>query len=169
MTARMPATAFGKGQKTATACAWGVLALLVTASPALAGGNDEGLDGVWRVTRHGVDCQSGAQLSSFPAIMQFAKDGLLTGYAVPPGLTPAMQSPDFGTWERARRAGNYKFRLFAYNYDLAGIYVGLTDVAGDLKLGGDGKTFTYTATIKFLDAADQLLRQVCGAGTGKRY
>lgn len=168
MIAGKPAAAFGK-TRIATACALGVLALLVTPLPVLAGGDDNGLDGVWRVTRHGVDCQSGIQLSSFPAIMQFGHDELLTGFAVPPGSSPALVSPEFGTWKRARGPNNYKFRILTYNYDPSGTHTGQTEVAGDLKLGGDGKTFAYTATIKFLDAADQLLFQRCGAATGKRF
>lgn len=170
MIASRPTAAFGKTRKIATASALGVLASLATPSPALAGGADDDLDGVWQVTRYGVDCQSGTPFpNDFRAIMQFGGDGLLTGFAVPPGSSPGLNSPDFGTWKRARGPNNYKFRFLAYNYDPSGAYAGQTDVAGDLKLGGDGKTFTYTATIRFLDAADQPRFQACGAASGKRY
>ena len=52
----------------------GIAAVLIVASTlgaptASAAENQPTVEGVWRVTRHGVNCQTGAQLSSFPAIM----------------------------------------------------------------------------------------------------
>ncbi|HMO45257.1 MAG TPA: hypothetical protein PKB14_04430 [Rubrivivax sp.] len=170
MIARMPTAALGKTPKIATACTSAALALLLTASPALAGGDHDGLEGVWRVMRHGVDCASGTPFpNGFPAIMQFEKDGMETGFAVPPGSAPALTSPEFGTWKRAPGRGNYTFRFLSYSYDLSGAYAGQYDIAGDLKLSNDGKTFAYTATVKFLDAAGQLRFQGCGAAEGRRY
>ena len=45
------------------------------------------------LTRHGVDCQTGAVRSTFSATMVFLKDGVMTGAGVPPGSSPALGGP----------------------------------------------------------------------------
>src|SRR5579862_3697549 len=40
------------------------------------------VDGVWRVTRHGVNCVTGGEVSTFPALMTFHADGTVSGQAV---------------------------------------------------------------------------------------
>ena len=72
----------------------GAAAALAPVSQASAEGTQPTIEGVWRVTRHGVDCQTGALRSTFPAFMAFNKDGIVTGFAVPPGSSPALGSPE---------------------------------------------------------------------------
>src|SRR5436309_12638182 len=44
------------------------------------------IQGVWQVTRMGVDCDDPNQTRPpFPALMTFYRDGTLTAYANPPG------------------------------------------------------------------------------------
>lgn len=151
----------------ATAAAAAVLSL--AAVPA-AGGQppQQTVEGVWRVIRHGVDCATGKELSSFPAIMAFARGGSLTGYAVGPGSTPAQGSPDYGTWKR-EPGGTYSFRFLAYNYDTSGAFAGSTEVSANLELTDGGTKFTYAGTVQFFDAAGQPMFSVCGAATANRF
>jgi hypothetical protein len=51
------------------------------------------LQGTWRVTRTSVDCITGQDILSFPAIMTFNQGGTYTGYGVPPGGDPG-QGPN---------------------------------------------------------------------------
>jgi hypothetical protein len=127
------------------------------------------IEGVWRVTRHGVNCQTGVQLSTFNALMSFAQGGSLGGNAVPPGQTPSMGGPEFGTWKREPGLDKYSFRFLANNYDANGIYSGTTEVAGDLTIDESGSAFMYTSTIKFFNASGGQLGAGCGAGTGTRF
>jgi len=47
------------------------------------------IQGVWQVTRMGVNCDDPNQtLPPFPALMTFYRDGTLTAYANPPGTGP---------------------------------------------------------------------------------
>lgn len=154
-------------RKGAAACATGAAALLVMLPPAQA--KDGRLEGVWRATRHGVNCATGEVLSTFPAIMSFARGGSLTGYAVGPGSTPAMGSPDFGTWKRESGSGNFSFRFIAYTYDATGAYTGSTQVDATLVLAGDAQSFTYQGTVSFFDAADNPLFSVCGKASATRF
>ena len=62
-----------------------VLALTATTSPvwsqdrqALPSPTAQTLQGTWRVTRHAVDCVTGQDLFSFPAIMTFNQGGTYT-------------------------------------------------------------------------------------------
>jgi len=147
----------------------GAAMLLGIAPPASADNGKTPLEGVWRVTRHGVNCATGQVLSSFPAIMEFMRGGTWTGYAVPPGATPAMGSPDYGTWKRLSGSGGYSFRLLSYNYDAAGAFAGSTEVSADLTLTDDAKSFSYEGTVQFFDAAGSPMFSVCGKGEGARF
>ena len=69
-----------------------VLALTATTSPVwsqdrqpLRSPAAHTLQGTWRVTRTAVDCITGQDILSFPAIMTFNQGGTYTGYVVPPG------------------------------------------------------------------------------------
>jgi hypothetical protein len=126
------------------------------------------LEGVWKVTRHGVDCQTGEQRSTFMAITTFARGETVTGFGVPPGSTPAQTSPEYGVW-RHLGGPDYEFRLLSYGYDASGALSGMGDVAGQLELDHDADRFTYTSKITFLDAVGNRLFTACGAGTGERY
>ena len=54
------------------------------------------IEGVWQVTRMGVDCNDPNQTRPpFPALMTFYRDGTLTAYANPPGTGP-LDTPEAG-------------------------------------------------------------------------
>jgi len=149
------------------ACATGAAALFTTLS---SNANDlrSRLEGVWKVTRHGVDCQTGEQRSTFMAITTFARGETLTGFGVPPGSTPAQTSPEHGVW-RHLGGPDYQFSFLSYGYDASGALSGSADVAGQLELDHDADRFTYTSKITFLDAVGNRLFTACGVGTGERY
>ena len=72
-----------------------VLALTATTSPVwsqdrqpLQSPAAHTLHGTWRVTRTAVDCITGQDIFSFPAIETFNQGGTYTGYGVPPGGDP---------------------------------------------------------------------------------
>ena len=151
--------------KLAVAVAWGV-----AITPTVASAHDrDGIEGVWQVTRHGVNCQTGLPVNSFQAIMAFNKDGIVTGYAVPPGSTPANGSPEYGTWQREKGPQSYSFKILSYGYDDNGAFDGSVRVSGNTELARGGDTFSYVATIQFLAADGTPLFSVCGAATGTRF
>jgi len=169
-TATSTASRRGTAGRIAVVCAVGAVSAFAALPAARAHSPDSAIEGVWRVTRHGVNCQSGQVLATFPAIMAFEHDGGLTGYAVGPGSTPAQGSPDFGTWQREHgHDPHYSFRFLAYNYDTNGAFSGTTEVNGKLKLNDQGTAFAYNAAVKFFDASGGPLFTACGAATGIRF
>jgi hypothetical protein len=107
-----------------------VLALTATTSPvwsqdrqALPSRTAQTLQGAWRVTRHAVDCITGQDILSFPAIMTFNQGGTYTGYAVLPGGDPG-QGTEYGVWQREAGGHNYSFRTVSYGYTADGEFDG---------------------------------------------
>jgi hypothetical protein len=159
----------GAARRTSVICALAATPLLAVSAPALAQDVQPTIVGVWQITRHGVNCQTGAYLSAFPAVMQFDRSGNLGGYAVPPGATPSSSAPEFGVWERVPGTGNYRFRFVSMSYDPAsGAVTGSFDVSAAVSLADQGNTLAYTATLRRFDAAGQLLFAGCGAASGTR-
>jgi len=144
---------------------------LGSAASALADDEDGGrLHGVWRMTRTPINCETGQQVApSFQAIMIFNEDGTLTGYAVPPASSPALQSPEFGLWKREHGSGNYSFIDLSYNYDQGGAFAGSTEVTAKVELGAGGKTLTHQTKIDIFDGNGAFLLSHCGRATGTRF
>ena len=99
-----------------------VLALTATTSPvwsqdrqALPSPTAQSLQGTWRITITSVDCITGQDISSFPAITTYNQGGTSTGYEVPPGEDPG-QGTEYGVWQREPGSQNYLVRVVAYLY-----------------------------------------------------
>jgi hypothetical protein len=125
------------------------------------------VEGVWRVTRHGVNCVTGGEVSAFPALMTFHADGTVSGQAVPPGSTNAFGPAEHGVWNR-KFGGGFSFKLLSYGYDDSGIFAGSVEVSGTGQLT-NANSLTYKASVAFFDASGNLLFKVCGAATGLRF
>ena len=107
-----------------------VLALTATTSPvwsqdkqALRSPTAQSLQGTWRVTRTAVNCITGQDILSFPAIKTFHQGGTYTGYGVPPGAIP-VRGPNtvFGSASQAVRIT--RIRVVAYSYTAEGDFDG---------------------------------------------
>jgi hypothetical protein len=151
----------------------GLLAAIALGSSASAIADDEDgghLHGVWRMTRTPTNCQSGQQVApAFQAILIFHEDGTLTGYAVPPASSPALQSPEFGHWKRERGHGNYSFTDLSYTYDAGGAFAGSIQVSATVQLGADGNSLTHETKIDIFDSNGAFLLSHCGRATGARF
>lgn len=126
------------------------------------------IEGVWQVTRHGVNCQTGQQVNSFPALMTFHKDGTIGSDAVAPGSTAAAGTAEHGLWQREPGNQNYSFRLISYGWDNTGTFEGSIKVTGSLRLLSRD-SFDYDATIEIFDAGGNVLATHCGHATGTRF
>ena len=126
------------------------------------------IEGVWQVTRVGVDCNDPNQTRPpFPAIMTFYRDGNLTGYAKSPGTGP-LDTPESGLWQREPGSQNYSFRDISYLYDENGTFAGSRVVTANVDLTS-ANSFNYSATIQFFDANGNLIFSGCGRATGTRF
>jgi hypothetical protein len=126
------------------------------------------IEGVWQVVRHGVNCNDpNQQLSTFPAIMTFHRDGTMTGAAKSP-VTGPFDTPEYGSWQREPGSQNYSFRDVSYRYDGNGIFIGPLVLTANVDLTDDN-SFTYSATIQIFDANGNLIATLCGRATGTRF
>lgn len=124
--------------------------------------------GVWQVTRHGVNCVTGQQVSSFPALMTFHADGTVNSDAVAPGATAAEGTDEHGLWQREPGAHEYSFKAISYSWQPTGIFGGSTNLSASLTMTSPD-TFAYNSTIQIFDENGNLITSHCGHATGIRF
>jgi hypothetical protein len=151
-----------------------VFALTATTSPvwsqdrqALQSPAAHTLQGTWRVTRTAVDCITGQDMLSFPAIMTFNQGGTHTAYGVPPGGDPG-QGTEYGVWQRERGSHNYSVRTLSYFYTAEGDFDGRVEITDTLHLTS-ANSFEGSATIQIFDADGNLVFTACARRTGTRF
>src|SRR5688572_16839634 len=73
------------------------------------------IEGVWQVTRVGVNCNDPNQAlgTPFPALMSFHRDGIVNGAAKSP-VTGPFDTPQHGLWRPEPGSQNYSFRELQY-------------------------------------------------------
>lgn len=127
------------------------------------------IEGVWQVSRVGVNCNDPNQAlgSPFPAIMAFHQDGIVTGAGKSP-VTGPFDTPEYGSWKRETGRHNYSFRELQYRYDVNGAFAGSLVLTANVELT-DANSFVYTATIQLANANGDPIDTRCGRGTGMRF
>ena len=127
------------------------------------------IEGVWQVTRVGVDCSDPNQQRGepFPAIMTFHRDGLVSGAAKSP-VTGPFDTPQHGSWQREPGGQNYSFRALSYRYDDNGTFAGSLVLAAKVELTG-ANSFIYSATIQLTNPNGDPSATLCGKGTATRF
>ena len=153
-----------------------VIVLALTATTSLVWSQDrqalpspaaQSLQGTWRVTRHGVDCITGEEFSSFPAITTYNQGGTYTGYGVPPGGDPG-QGTEYGVWQREPGNHNYSVRVVSYAYTAEGDFEARVEATEALQLT-TADSFTGTGTVQIFDADGNLIATICATSTGTRF
>ena len=152
-----------------------VLALTATTSPVWSQDRQtlvsptaaQTLQGTWRVTRTAVNCITGQDIVSFPAIMTFNQGGTHTSYGVPPGGDPG-QGTEYGVWQREPGSQNYSVRTVTYAYTAEGDFDGRAEFTDTLHLTS-ANSFEGSATIQIFDADGNLVVTVCARRTGTRF
>ena len=151
-----------------------VLALTATTSPvwsqdtqAVLSPTAHSLQGTWRVTRHGVDCITGQDILSFPAITTYNQGGTSTGYEVPPGEDPG-QGTEYGVWQREPGNHNYSNRAVSYGYTAEGVFAFRAEATEAIQLT-TADSFTSTGTVQIFDADGNLIATICARSTATRF
>ena len=127
------------------------------------------IEGVWQVTRVGVNCNDPNQAlgTPFPAIMTFHQDGTVSGAGKSP-VTGPFDTPEHGLWQRERGRQNYSFRELQYRYDGSGTFLGSLVITANVELTG-ANSFIYGATIQLADANGNPTATLCGRATATRF
>ena len=151
-----------------------VLALTATISPVwsqdtqtLASPTAHNLQGTWRATITSVDCITGQDILSFPAIMTFNQGGTCTGYFVVPGTDPG-QGTEYGVWQREPGSQNYSDRTVSYAYTAEGVFDGRTEITRTLHLTS-ANSFESSSIVQIFDADGNLVFTACERGTATRF
>ena len=131
--------------------------------------NTPTIEGVWQVSRGGVNCNDPNQAlgTPFPALMTFHHDGTLSGSAKSP-VTGPFDTAEHGLWKREPGSQNYSFRELQYRYDGNGAFAGSLVLTANVELT-DANSFIYSATIELADANGVPSPTRCGRGTGTRF
>ncbi len=151
-----------------------VLALTATTSAvwsqdrqALPSPTAQTLQGTWRVTRTSVDCITGQDILSFPAITTYNQGGTYIGYGVPPGGDPG-QGTEYGVWQREPGNHNYSVRVVSYAYTAEGDFEARVEATEALQLT-TADSFTGTGTVQIFDADGNLIATICATSTATRF
>ncbi len=136
--------------------------------------NGEGrLQGTWRVQINPINCQTGAPLPSFSALVSYARGGTLTEVMNPAAFLPGQVTPGLGVWSHTQ-ANAYKavwevFILFDTPPTVPGFPFkrGVQRLMRDIEVHGDQMTFNGSS--QFLDTNGNLLAVTCASGTGTRF
>ena len=122
------------------------------------------IEGVWQAVVTIRDCQSQAEIFTFPTMESYIRGGSLL---LENSSTPAMRATGMGTW---RHAGgrNYTtvYRFFTYNPD--GSLSGGLRVSSATRLNARGTAFTDSGTFEVSDLNGTVIQQGCGTKQGTR-
>jgi len=124
------------------------------------------LEGTWRGQLTVRDCQTGAELRTFPALFTFAKGGTLT--ATTAGQSPALFTPNLGVW--GHTGGNtYSAVSEAFVFSPAGVWIQTHRLTRAIELSSDANEFTDTVALEIFDTNRNLLGTGCATSAGRRF
>ncbi len=123
------------------------------------------LEGTWRVQVTLRNCQSGAELRTFPAMLTFAEGGTLTGTTT--AFPPALRGSDHGVWNRT---GGHSYRALseAFLFNPAGAWVSRQRITQEIQLARGGDIFTSDATVEFFDTLGNTTSTGCATAVATR-
>ena len=124
------------------------------------------IEGTWRVQLTVRDCQTGAELRTFPTLFTFAKGGTLT--ATTAGQSPALFTPNLGVWGHTG-GHTYSAVSEAFVFSPAGAWIQTHRLTRAIELSSDANEFTDTVTLEIFDTNRNLIATGCGTSAGRRF
>jgi hypothetical protein len=123
------------------------------------------IEGTWRVNVTQRNCQTGAVLRTFPAMLTFAQGGTLTGTTT--AFPPSSRGPDHGVWSHA---GGLRYAAVseAFHFNPAGAWVSTQRITQAIQLGPDGDIFTSDASVEFFDTLGNTTATGCATAVATR-
>ena len=152
--------AFGFVLLVAVASSW-----FIPTSTVYAGPQANKLEGTWRVQVTIRDCQSGAALRTFAAMLTFAQGGTLTETTT--GFPPAARTPGHGVW-RHTDDHTYTAVSEAFLFNPAGVWTGTQRLTQVIEFGDDPDELTSVATNEIFDTNRNLILSGCATAVAHR-
>ena len=125
---------------------------------------DGKIAGTWRVQVTLRNCQTGAEIRQFPAILSFAVGGTLTGTSTV--LPSSARTGDFGVWEHTG-GDNYSAVSEAFLFSGA-VFSQRQRITQSITLNKDYNTFSSDAHTEFFDPAGNLMTSGCATAIATR-
>jgi hypothetical protein len=159
--------------KSLTACLIVAIVLCVGVSYTTRGDDDQGnrgasrggkIVGTWRVQVTLRNCQTGAEIRTFPALLNFANGGTLTGTSTV--LPPSARGGDFGIWKRNGH-GSYSAVSEAFLFNGA-VWSQRQRITQAITLSADDDTFYSNARTEFFDPVGNLVSNGCATAIATR-
>ena len=126
------------------------------------GGN---LEGTWRVHVTQRNCQTGAELRTFPALLTFAQGGTLTGSTT--AFPPSLRGSDYGVWNH-NGGRHYGAVSEAFIFSPAGAWVSTQRITQAIQLDRDADSFTSDAAVEFFDTMGNVTLTGCATAVATR-
>ena len=123
------------------------------------------LEGTWRVQVTLRNCQDGAALRTFPALLTFAEGGTLTGTTT--AFPPPLRGPDHGVWN-FNGEHHYSAVSEAFIFSPAGVWVSTQRITQAIELARNGDSFTSDAAVEFFDTLGNSTATGCATAVGTR-
>ena len=124
------------------------------------------LEGSWNSQSTRLNCQTGAVIGTFQAMLTFVRGG--TMWDAGTQVSPALRSPSNGVWYHERgRHYESAFQFFRFNAD--GTPAGRQIVRQEIELSADGNSYAATATAQVLDLSGNVIANNCSSGIGTRF
>jgi hypothetical protein len=126
----------------------------------------QGIVGSWNVQVKIRDCQTGAVLGTFPAMITYNEGGTLLEAANNPDSF--YRTPGQGVWKHQNgRTYSSAFHFFRFNAD--GTPAGTALIRRRSELNRSGNSFTSTSTFEFFDPAGNSFVSGCATETATRF
>ncbi len=130
------------------------------------GVNARKLEGSWDTVTTRLNCQTGAVLGTFQAMLSFGRGGVM--WDASSQLNPVLRSPSNGVWYyEDGRHYETAFQFFRFNAD--GTFAGRQIVRQEIELSRDGNSYTATATAQIFDVAGNVIQNNCSSGVATRF
>ena len=123
------------------------------------------IEGTWRVQVTQRNCQTGAELRRFPAMLTFAPGGELTGTTT--AFPVALRGPDHGIWT-FNGGNNYRAISEAFFFNAAGAWVQTQRITQSIELTANSDTFNSTASVEFFDTTGNIVLTGCATAAATR-
>jgi hypothetical protein len=123
------------------------------------------LEGTWRVHVTLRNCQTGAELRTFPAVLTFAQGGTLTGSTT--AFPAALRGSDYGVWKHTG-GRSYGAVTEAFIFSPAGAWVSTQRITQSIQASPGQDSFTSDAAVEFFDTLGNPTSTGCATALATR-
>jgi hypothetical protein len=123
------------------------------------------LEGTWRVQVTIRNCQTGAEVRTFPSLVTFAQGGTLIEATT--GGSPAVRGSGHGFWQHTS-GHDYNAVFEAFLFDAAGTWTGRQKVTQTITIGENKDQWSAVAATEFFDTNGNPTMTGCSTAVGQR-